>query len=342
MRILAWPAYANAKHNPYNALLYGGMEGAEVHEYSHKKAILRRFDILHIHWPDGFINQPGWLTTFRRMAILFTVVTVAKLRGTKIVWTVHNLLPHDAYHPKLASRFLEWFALRADGLIFLGNSSMQVYRDKYGIAPKQVAAVIPHGHYRGVYKAMPSKESARAELNLPEDKKILLFLGLIKPYKNVDRLIADFIALNDPDTILVVAGSAGEGIAQPLNDMSRGRDNVRLFLQFVPDDWLGVFYAAADIVVLPFKNILNSGSALLSLSFNRKIVAPALGTMVELRDAVGQGWMHLYSGDFNQNVLKDAIVSGGIDGGVCDLDAFEWNRLGAQTLDLYRAVRAGA
>lgn len=334
MRILAWPAFANAKHNPYNSLLYNGMEGnIDVVEYSHKRAVLQSFDILHIHWPDGFINQKSLAVTLRRMAILFVVTIVAKLRGAKIVWTVHNLLPHDPHHPRLALRFLTWFSARVDGLIFLSRNSMEAYRNKYGIGAGQVSAIIPHGHYRGVYKDMPERGVARSALNIPDNKKVVLFLGLIRAYKNVDRLIEDFIAADDPDAVLVIAGSAEPDYVEKLQTLSRRREDIRLFLQFIPDDKLGEFYAAADVVVLPFRNILNSGSALLSLSYNRKIVAPAVGSLVDLRDAVGEEWVDLYNGEFGVDVLRQALTIQ--KAGTCNLDAFEWRVLSQRTMDFY-------
>jgi glycosyltransferase involved in cell wall biosynthesis len=339
MRILAWPAYANAKHNPYNALLYKNMDQIGIMEYSHKAALLKAYDVLHVHWPDGYINQKGFFKTLRRMMILFTVVTLAKLKRARIVWTVHNLLPHDAFHPWMATRFLEWFALQTDGLIFLSHSSMQVYRDKYGIAPRQQAEIIPHGHYRSVHDVQIGRQQARAVLGLPQDKKVVLFLGLIKPYKNVDRLITDFIALNDPDSVLLVAGSAEEGLATRLHTLAHGHDNIRLFLEFIPDEKLGAFYGSADVVVLPFRAILNSGSALLSLSYNRKIIAPALGSLVELRDAVGAQWMTTYEGEFGKQTLQDALAAPRPEG-ECNLDAFDWHGLSSRTRDFYRRLAA--
>lgn len=337
MRILAWPASVNAKSNPYNNLLYKHMVGLGVIEYSHKAALLENYDILHIHWPDGYINEKSLLKTLQRIILLSAVVMLAKLKGAKLVWTVHNLAPHDAFYPHLAGVFLKWFALQANGLIFLSRSSMETYRERYGLARRQVSAIVPHGHYRDIYPSAQARDSARKELGLPPDKEVFLFLGLIKPYKNVDRLVADFIALDNPEAVLVVAGAADDEMAQALFEQASGHENIRLFLNFIPDERLGLFYGAADLVVLPFRNILNSGSALLSLSYNRPIIAPALGSMMELKETVGDGWVHLYHDDFSVHTLRDALKVK-VPSGTCDLGALDWNVIAAQTQNFYREV----
>src|SRR5690606_41450159 len=113
----------NKKVNPYNALLYQEVNNISpvVEEYSHLNALFKRADILHFHWPDGYINEPGLLKASQRVMMLSVVIICAKLRGTMIAWTVHNITPHDSFHPRLSDRFMRWFVRRCDGFIFMSR-----------------------------------------------------------------------------------------------------------------------------------------------------------------------------------------------------------------------------
>src|SRR3954465_4210725 len=97
MRILASPAFSNERVNPYNSQLYRKIEsiGHSVFEYSHKRALLEKFDVVHVHWPDGYIDQPNWVKAIQRAALLVLMMLVAKAKGARLVWTAHNLKPHD-------------------------------------------------------------------------------------------------------------------------------------------------------------------------------------------------------------------------------------------------------
>ena len=126
MRILASPAFSNKKVNPYNALLYSNIKAItrahtqnSVHEYSHKKAILEKFDIIHFHWPDGYINQKSMFKTLQRSILLTLILFIVKLKGSRIVWTVHNVSPHDAFHPAYSHFFMRWYSKQCDGHILM-------------------------------------------------------------------------------------------------------------------------------------------------------------------------------------------------------------------------------
>lgn len=214
MRILASPAFCNKKINPYNALLYSNIKAIKnpsatcvVDEYSHKKALFEKFDIIHFHWPDGYINQKHILKALQRSLVLSIILFIIKLRGSKVVWTVHNVLPHDAFHPRYSTLFMRWFAQQCDGFIFMSEESKATFFSHYNCNDNIHYAIIPHGHYRSSYPAPIPQENAKQLLGLPQAKKVLLFFGMIKPYKNIDLLIELFNRAHLTDYVLVVAGN---------------------------------------------------------------------------------------------------------------------------------------
>jgi glycosyltransferase involved in cell wall biosynthesis len=270
------------------------------------------------------------------MLILALTVLVVRLRGARLVWTAHNILPHDVRRERQARGFLHWFARRCNGLIFLSQSSMDQFFAVYPLARKPVCAIIPHGHYRPAYPTVPDRQAARRALGLPEDKTLLLYFGMIKPYKNVDRLIESFIALADDRTVLVIAGKPDSpDLAQRLAAAASGRDDIRCFFTFIEDADVPTYFSAADLVALPYEKILNSGTVLLALSFNRPVVVPRLGSLAEVQRAVGTDWVQLYDGSL-ETALRRAIATPVPS--VVDLAGFDWQGIASRTLALYRAV----
>jgi len=347
MRILASPAFANKKVNPYNALLYSNIKAIahantknSVHEYSHKKAIFEKYDIIHFHWPDGYISQRAILKSIQRVVTLGLILAIVKLKGAKLVWTVHNVAPHDAYHPKLSQAFMRFFVKRCDGLIFMSEESKATFFNLYNTKENLQHAIIPHGHYRNSYPAAIDKSVAKSQLNLPKDKKVLLFFGMIKPYKNIDLLVELFTQATLFDYVLVVAGNTDSPELKERLQQHAKHPDIHLFLQFIPDNKLHIYLSAADTVILPYKTILNSGALLLALSFNKPVIAPHIGAFVTLQQELGRKWIYSYAGDLDVGALKNALRHLELQDHVapCPLENYDWDKIAISTLGFYQQL----
>ncbi|GGY74408.1 peptidase M14 [Cellvibrio zantedeschiae] len=347
MRILASPAFANKKVNPYNALLYSNMKAFTrahtknlVHEYSHKKAILEKFDIVHFHWPDGYINQKNIFKALQRSILLSFILMIVKLKGSKIVWTVHNVAPHDAFHPRYSQAFMRWFARQCDGLIFMSEESKATFFSLYNCKENIHYAIIPHGHYRNSYPDPIDQAAAKNHLGLPQNKQVLLFFGMIKPYKNIDLLMELFTQAKLFDYVLVVAGNTDSPELKERLKQHAKNPNIHLLLQFIPDDRLHIYLSAADAVILPYKSILNSGALLLALSFNKPVIAPHIGAFVSLQQELGRKWIYSYAEDLEVGALKNALrhLEAQDRSSPCPLENYDWDKIAASTLAFYRQL----
>jgi glycosyltransferase involved in cell wall biosynthesis len=199
---------------------------------------------------------------------------------------------------------------------------------------------VPHGHYRDEYPPAPPREISRGRLGLPPEDFTFLFFGNIRRYKNVPLLIEAFRQVPDRNVQLVIAGAPGYAMSpQELAQLAAGDDRIHLHLAFVPDDMLPLFIGAADVVVLPFDSILNSGSVLLALSFNRTVLAPRLGALPEIQSKVGSRWLRLYDGSLTAPALEEARASQSRadEQEQVDLSAFDWSEIAQHTLDFYRS-----
>jgi glycosyltransferase involved in cell wall biosynthesis len=128
-----------------------------------------------------------------------------------------------------------------------------------------------------------SREEARRRLGLPLDARVFAFVGHCRRYKNVTTLVAAFQQHFD-DAWLVIPGKCPEDAYRAeLEALVRTKpQRILCELRYIDDGDLQYFVRAADAVVLPFQDVLTSGSAILALSFGRPVVAPRRGNLIEL------------------------------------------------------------
>ena len=337
IRILASPAYRNREANPYNALLAESIQraGGEVQEFSVRALLTGHWDIWHLHWPEHSFHQTGVLRAAKALLRRCLTILIARATRTRIVWTVHNAQPHKLPFPRMYRALRRVLVLALGGWISLSDEA----RDEAVRAIPQLARrpswVIPHGDYRSCYPPPPPREQARRELGIEPEVRVLLFFGLIRGYKNVPQLVRTFLASDDPDLRLIIAGKPVGSTGEELQALAGSDGRIRLDMEFIPAERLPSYFGSADLTVLPFQRILNSGSALLSLSLDTPVLVPALGSMRQLADWVGTPWVHLFEGQLDAGDLSDALAAATAAQGRAPLEAFAWDDIGERTLAAY-------
>ncbi|HET9986741.1 MAG TPA: glycosyltransferase [Longimicrobiales bacterium] len=349
LRVLAWPAFKNRRRNPYNALLYEHLAalGVEVAEYSAGRLLTGRFDVWHLHWPDSHLRERRRPLARLRLHALLRLMDVARLRGTRVVWTVHNLRSHEARHPALERWFWPEFTRRLDAFVSLSETGRGAARLAFPALADKPGFVVPHGHYREVYPNAVAREEARRRLGIDSGARVVAFIGLIRPYKNVPALVRAFREMDGSDLVLLVAGKPSDEEAARVPDAAGDDARVRCRLEFVPDDEVQLHLNAADLVALPYREVLNSGSALLALSFDRPVLVPDRGAMAELRQLVGGAWVRTYEGELSAGELAAALAWARTPRPTAraPLDALDWPVLAARLKAALEAVaprQAGA
>ena len=155
---------------------------------------------------------------------------------------------------------------------------------------------VPHGTYAGIYPDVVGWKEARRELGIEGDAPVILSLGLIRPYKNLDRLL-DLARDAGGMTVLIAGPAHDRRYAEGLRARAAGLANVRLSIATVDDARLQYYFRAADLFVLPYRRVTNSGSALLALSFGLPVLGPDLPYFRELEVAFGAGRVHRFRGE---------------------------------------------
>ncbi|MDY6805825.1 MAG: glycosyltransferase [Cyanobacteriota bacterium] len=289
--ILFFPDYR--KTNPYQVLFYSQVPESycvdagtidEAIELLQKTENHKRI-IFHLHWTSfvlagaktqeqanqlrkDFIDQLFWFAQ----------------KGGSIVWTVHNTLPHNCQYPKTEIELRTGIVSLASKVHIHSEKSLSEIEEFFTI-PREKLQVIHHGNYVDVYPNYISALQAREQFCFSQTDLVFLFLGQIRPYKGLDELIAAFVEVHKsiPNSYLLIAGNPVYPLKKgDLTERTKVFSHIKVIEKSIPDDELQWFFNAADAVVLPYRQILTSGSAINALSFNRPVIAPDVGMIQEI------------------------------------------------------------
>jgi len=311
MRVLASPALINRWLNPYNWLLNTHLErqGVDVGGAAPWRLLRGQGDLCHLHWPDHMFNQRSAARAAMGSRAFLHLLREGRRQRMRIVWTVHNLRAHDGQHPALEQAFWPEFLSLVDGAIHLSRAGRDAAETQLPELGERRSFVIPHGHYRSEYVPTRNRDGARAARGLSGADPVVLFSGRIRPYKNVPALLRAFREYDNPRAYCLITGApASRELRQELQSFGQADRRVRLELQHLRRADLANALTACDLVVLPYREILNSGSALLALSLDRPVLVPRRGALAELADAVGDTWVRCYDGELTGRVLSEAIT----------------------------------
>ncbi len=311
LRILARPARSSLKDNPYTSLIYREVEraGLSVAEYWPHRAALGQWDVLHVHWPESVFDHTLVEALPTTESLLFGA-RQARARGAKLLWTIHNLRAHDYVHTSFEERFWQRFVAELDGVVALTDAGLEAARDRFPALSQKPSWIVPHPHYRGQYPDTLDKCAARLQLGLPPSTRVMLVFGRMYEYKNVPALLRALRSAPAEDWTVVVAGKPrNQQIKRSLESAGGGDPRVRYHLKFIDAADAQVYFRAADLVVQPYREILNSGTALLALSFDRPVLLPAHGAGLDLARDFGPPWVQTYTGELEASTLARTLAA---------------------------------
>ncbi|MDQ3782358.1 MAG: methyltransferase domain-containing protein [Actinomycetota bacterium] len=283
--------------NPYQDMLYGGLGEIDVVALPTGDPFQpAQFDgyaradgarVFHVHWTAPILGpartEDEAVAARQRM---LDGIDAFRAGGGRLVWTVHNVLPHECAYPEVEAGLRQGLADRADAVHVMCPGTAAAVAEHFTL-PADRTFVIPHASFVGIYGDAMDRATARTVLGVGADDIVLLTLGGIRPYKALDRLLDAFDAAlrAEPRLRLVVAGKPGRfpGVVELERRLQL---HPRVVAQFasVPEEDLQLFFKACDVAVLPHRTALNSGGLLLAYTFGRPVIAPEVGCLVDALD----------------------------------------------------------
>lgn len=341
--------------NPYQLLLAEALEqqGVKVQFpngyrrifpiFRQIQASAERIDILHLHWLNPFIKGGNWIVKFIYCVKFILDILIVKWTGRKVVWTIHNAMAHETEFPKLERWTRQILLYLVDRAIVHHHATAAEIIQIYRVSSSKLA-VIPHGHYRGLYGYAVEPQQARQQLGLPKTGRIFLNLGMLRPYKGIESLLEIWrshpTALSE-STLLIAGKPLSEAYGHHLIQQAAGLNNVIIRLEFIENDQIPLYFSAADITVFPFEQISTSGSLILAMSYNKPSIAPDIASIAETLAEAN----HLLYLPNQPNGLFSAIQKSH----QIDLDAvkdcvnqvcarLDWKDIAEKTSQIYRAA----
>lgn len=205
-------------------------------------------------------------------------------RTTFNIAILDNVIPHERRFGDITATK---FFLRQNHLFVVMSNTVE--KDLLALFPKANFIHLAHPLYDHFGKQV-DKAEARRQLNLPTDRFILLFFGFIREYKGLDLLLKA-LAMLPNDFHLVVAGesySPFDKYNQLVRDL-RLDNRISLFIRYISDHEVPLFFSSADLCVLPYKSATQSGIVGISYHFNLPIVATNVGSLPEMLEPFGSG-----------------------------------------------------
>jgi beta-1,4-mannosyltransferase len=300
MQVLYLPNYS--KTNPYQSLLAAALARYNVSVTLPRETdpvpirnVLKKYgvpEIIHLHWPSPYMIDDKLTKSLFKISRFMVDLGAAKQMGVRLIWTVHNLSEHTHRHPQLETAANQLLLRLLDQIIVHSVASTQALCRNYWFPAniKSKITVLPHGNYIAAYENSMAREQARHRLKLRDDEFCYLCFGSIKRYKGVFDLIDAFrlLAKEAPNIRLVLAGKpAWDMTVSGVEEYCRQDPRIQTHLKFIPASEVQVFFNAADVVILPYQDILTSGAVILAMSFSRAVIAPRLGCIPEV---LANGW----------------------------------------------------
>ena len=225
---------------------------------------------------------------------------IRKYSDATIMAICDNIIPHE--ERLLDTRLTKIFFGFIDSFIVL---SKKVENELLSFVPEAKYKYSPHPIY-SIFNNTLSKEQAKAELKLAT-KKVLLFFGLIREYKGLDILInaMEKIKTELEDYTLLIVGECYENENKYTELIKKAgiTDNVKCHYSFIPDNEVGKYFSAADVVVLPYKTASQSGIVQIAYHFDTPVIVSNVGGLPEIVDEGKTG----YCVEPNSNAFAKAI-----------------------------------
>ena len=226
----------------------------------------RRCRLLIVQWWHPFF-APAYATVARRV----------RRGGTRVVFLCHNVLPHE--RSRLDGALIRMGLGAADAYIVQSDTDRAALESLF---PGRPFELTPHPAY--TFFAAGDSDRAQARTQLGVDGPVVLFFGLVRRYKGLDVLLRAVARVRERLPVrLVVAGEFYDKRAtyDALVEELGIRDAVRFEDRYIPNEEVGTFFRAADVVVLPYRSATQSGIVQIALAFERPVIVTRVGGLPE-------------------------------------------------------------
>ena len=245
------------------------------------KKSLYSYNVYHINWFDQSKNFVSFL---KRLYFLLAL----KLKGKRIVWTIHNIVSHEKtpFYNRLLFKTL---VIASDAIHVMCQDTISIARLEH---VRQKVHFVPHGDYYGSYPE--SDYDVHRHYGIEKSRKIFLFMEAIMTYKNIEVLIRAFksafeysekMEKNDHSPILLICGKVEpESYKDVIENLIGEDERIHFSPGFVSDECLAAYIQSSSMLVVPYsyRSSLNSGTIPLAFTFGKTVICPDIACVKDV------------------------------------------------------------
>ncbi|MEQ9266885.1 MAG: hypothetical protein RLN81_16785 [Balneolaceae bacterium] len=274
-------------------------------------ALLNQNTILHYHWLE-FQDMKSLLG----MPYKLLCIALYKLLGGHIVWTIHNLTPHDKRFLSLHRSIHQWMAKKASVLHVHSGSVVERVSDFLDVDESK-CIVLAHPEFPSVTvskKEAIERFSKNYSIGTERFKTpTFLIFGGLSAYKGIEEIAKILNGETSPFALLIAGPfKKGQGVLEDkLTKMAETDERIILIPAFIPEEDYPLLFSASDICVFNYDDILTSGGIEMALAYKKQIIAPYKGS---LSDYEGLSNVSLFNSPGELKELISHFLKVGADG----------------------------
>ena len=283
---------------------------------------------------------------YTNFLVLFNLLFVKILFG-KVVLTVHDV---SSFSNSSNSLIITNMIYKLTDRIITHNQFSKSELVNVNADLSSYISIVPHGNYIPFINIQFNKEKSRKQLAIPNNRRVLLFFGMIKKVKGLEILLSALkgVVKENPDVLLVIAGKPWENnfsLYQNIIDENNLSDYILLHTKFIQQEDVEHYYCASDLVVLPYTKIYQSGVLMMTLSFERPALVSDLPPLTEIISDNENGFlfktenMSDLTNKLNSILLDEVLMEKVRFKGVEFIKKkHDWLDIGRQTLQVYQSL----
>jgi glycosyltransferase involved in cell wall biosynthesis len=295
---------------------------------------IKRIKVVHFIW----IVSP-WLD--------YWLIRLLQLAGRHVVYTAHNPFPHE---PKVRDiRKYSRIYQRVDHVIALTHYTQNEITVHCGI-PSEKTSVLPHGDYETLFSQYDCNDDLAKRIRQKAgNRKIIAFLGHIRPYKGLEFFVDAFglIKQRMPESFFLIAGSVLVGDKQDWEEKLTENcksDDLWIDIRFVPVEDIKAYLSVIDVLVQPYISASQSGNTVMAYAAGVPVISTNVGGLAEMTEdgktgyviapgepeAIADAVSKCFKSDNYEKMSQNARRAAA--------KQFNWEKIAEQTAAVYRQV----
>jgi len=297
--------------------------GWRVEPFSLRDLLATSGEVVHVQWPEHVSRGSSTMSTAAKHARTLPLLAALRLRNHSVVLTAHNRAPHGT-----SDAIDAWFRSRlealAEAVIVLVPGHEDTLRSDGAIGPHARVVSIPHPvHW------------PPAPIEFVAERNLLVVLGQIHPYHQIEEFIEAFDHAVCPYDVLIAGGVGDTELTDQLQQRAAENDWLTVRPGFATDADLAPFLARAAAVVSLQRRTFNSGGPFFALPRNLPIIMTAGAQAEHLSATVGTEWVFPVPASVHDLDCAELNAWLGHNRSVPDLSSFNLDEIAALHIELY-------